>query len=222
MYNLKVSLPQSIPEHFGVSSDLTPWSGAYTRTKHGLTPTRPRATYGGIPQVLKPLSPEASGLDAATGLYMLAFDLPTPSLYVGIAAEGGSAEGVLRRLRKHCIKAMGSHVGASDSSTGGVHHPRQWCAYAQDRHSARDGQPDDLGDARFVVARVVEGNSKPVLEAFESMICRNAEGVLDGICERLWPGGRAKDVRLLTSGMRRRHLAMDFRIHLWPKAPPLA
>ena len=214
MIELSFHTLQRLAAHFEVRPDLTPWARTYIKTAHGLTPLRERATFGGIQQVLQPLIHSVHELERATGLYLLAFDRPTPALYVGIAADGRAPEGILRRLRKHCVKALGSNVG-SGQSTGGVHHPRQWCEFAVDRYNQTEGLIDDLGDARFTHAQTSEGNSKLALQGFERLVCQNADGVLDGICDRLWAGSSARDIRLLTSGSVRLPAGFEHRIHLW-------
>lgn len=214
MITLTFTTPQTIAEHFEVVPDTTLWDRSYVKTAHGLTPQRERATFHNIKGILSPTTETARRLDGATGLYMLAFDLPTPSLYIGIAAQAKNPEGILRRLRKHCIKAMGSNVGSA-TSTGGVHHPRQWCDFAVARHAVLYGAPDDLGDVRFATAQVDTGNHKAELQNFERLICSNTEGVLDGICAKLWPDRLACDVRLLTSGTVHLRGDFDYRIRLW-------
>lgn len=214
MISLNFKPAQRIVDHFLVTPDLTPWGRSYVKTQHGQTPERERANFHSIRQVLQPRTDEAQRLEGATGLYMLAFDHPFPSLYVGIAAEANNPEGILRRLRKHCIKAMGSNVGSA-TSTGGVHHPRQWCAFAIERHTFFDGAQDHLTDVRFTDAQASGGNHKAVLQDFERLICRNADGVLDGICDRIWPGCAAQDVCLLTSGTVHLRPGFNYRIYLW-------
>lgn len=206
--------PRLLQDHFQVVSDATSWNRTYAKTAHGMTPLRERATFQKINQVLLPKTEIAHRLDKATGLYMLAFDLPTPSLYVGIAAEAKSPEGILRRLRKHCIKAMGSTVG-NPGSTGGVHHPRRWAEFAVQRHAFLNGAQDSLGDARFAMAQVSTNNTKADLQNFESLICRNSDQTLDRICARLWDGASSENVRLLTSATVDLRGVFDHRLLLW-------
>ncbi len=214
MSNLTFEAPQLISKHFIVSPDLTQWTGSYVKTPHGTTPQRDRASFHKIDTVLQPDTELAFELDQKTGLYLLAFDLPKPSLYVGIAADGKSPEGISRRLRKHSVKTMGSHVG-SIHSTGGVHHPAKWRDFAIRRHEHFDGAQDLLTDARFAFANASGGNQKAILQNFERLICSNARGVLDQICSALWPGFTAQDVYLLTSGTVRVQGEFDYLIDLW-------
>lgn len=214
MTSLTFNSPQFISDHFIVSTDLTHWTRSYMKTPHGTTPQRNRASFQKIDGVLQPETDLGFALDQATGLYLLAFDLPQPSLYVGIAAEGKNPEGVARRIRKHCVKSMGSHVGSIDS-TGGVHHPGKWRKFAISRHEHFDGAEDVLADVRFVHAIATVGNQKAILQKFERLICSNARGVLDQICSKLWPVCGADDVWLLTSGTVRLQSEFDYSIHLW-------
>lgn len=211
MITLIFNPPERLTDHFQVATDVTPWSREYTKTRHGVTPDRERASFG-IRGVLEPLTASARELEHATGLYLLAYDLPAPALYVGIAAEARSPEGILRRLRKHCIKAMGANIGGA-GSTGGVHHPRRWSQFAVRRHACL-GAADGQTDVRFTTARVSEGNGKAALEHFERLICSNTDGLLDQICDRLWGLG-AGDVELLTSGTVGLRAQVEHRISLW-------
>ena len=215
MTSLTFNSPQFISDHFIVSPDLTHWTRSYVKTPHGTTSQRDRASFQKIDRVLQPETDLAFALDQATGLYLLAFDLPQPSLYVGIAAEGPNPEGVARRIRKHCVKSMGSHVGSIDS-TGGVHHPAKWRKFAISRHEHFDGAEDVLADVRFVHASATDGNQKSILQNFERLICSNAEGVLDQMRAALWPDYESKGVLLLTSGTVRLQDGFDGSIHLWP------
>jgi hypothetical protein len=217
MISLKFNNLQQVTEQFQVSFDTTPWDRSYVQTVHGNTPQRARASYNGITQVLHPTTPESAMLKHATGVYLVAFDLPTPALYVGIAAESAkNPEGILRRLRKHCIKAMGSNMG-SNTSTGGVHHPQKWCQFAMKRHEYLNGKLDNLGDVRFTHAKASEGNHKSILQDFERLICSNTAGVLDQIYSLLWPGSNTRDVCLLTSGTVHHRGAFDYQIQLWQR-----
>jgi hypothetical protein len=214
MITMTFEQPRLLKDHFRVVTDATPWNRTYVKTPHGITPLRERATFQKINQVLLPKSPTAHRLDKATGLYMLAFDLPTPSLYVGIAAEAQSPEGILRRLRKHCIKAMGSNVG-NPGSTGGVHHPRKWTDFAIQRHAFLNGVQDPLGDVRIATAQVSSGNTKADLQNFESLICSNSDQILDRICDELWVGTSSSNVRLLTSATVHLRGIFEHRLLLW-------
>jgi hypothetical protein len=214
MTSLTFNAPQLLSDHFIVSPDLTHWTRSYVKTPHGTTPQRDRASFQKIGGVLQPETDLAFELDHTTGLYLLAFDLPEPSLYVGIAAEGKSPEGIARRVRKHSVKSMGSHVG-SVNSTGGVHHPAKWRNFAISRHEHFDGGQDVLSDVRFAYASASGGNNKATLQNFERLICSNARGVLDQICSALWPGSGANGVLLLTSGTVRVQGEFDYLINLW-------
>ena len=214
MITMTFEQPRLLKEHFRVVPDATPWNRTYVKTTHGMTPLRERATFQNIQHVLAPMTEVAHQLHKATGLYMLAFDLPSPALYVGIAAEAKSPEGILRRIRKHCIKAMGSSVGNA-CSTGGVHHPRQWAEFAIRRHSFLDGAQDLLLDVRFVTAQVSTGNSKSDLQNFECLICSNTDQVLDRICAKLWNGGSSQNVSLLTSRIVHLRHDFDYSLQIW-------
>jgi len=203
-----------LQDHFQVIPDATSWGRSYIQTAHGKTPMRERATFRQIQQVLHPVTEVAHNLDKATGLYMLAFDLPSPALYVGIAAEAKSPEGILSRLRKHCIKAMGANVG-NPGSTGGVHHPQKWAKFAVQRHAFFNGNEDVLSDVRFVTAQSSNGNNKFDLQNFEHQICNNTDQVLDSICTRLWEGKSSQDVCLLTSGTVHPRGELDCHMILW-------
>lgn len=214
MITLTFEQPRLLKDHFEVMPDATPWNRTYIKTRHGTTPERGRATYQTVQRVLRPQTEIAHHLAEATGLYMLAFDLPSPALYVGIAAEAKRPEGILRRLQKHCVKAMGSNVGKF-GSTGGVHHPSKWSDFAIQRHVFLNGTHDALADVRFITAQVNEGNEKTHLEHFEAILCSNLDRSLDQICAKLWEGGAAHNIRLLTDRFSRLRGAFDHRLLLW-------
>jgi hypothetical protein len=135
--------------------------------------------------------------DGVTGLYLMAFDLPTPHIYVGIAAAGGRApEGVLNRMRKHCIKTMGMNGGL------GVHHPKKWQQFALARYQFMQQRKttDKLEDVRFLYGSSSDSNPKATLEHFEAMICSNHQNSLTDICNQLWPETPAGNITLITQG----------------------
>jgi hypothetical protein len=109
--------------------DMTIWETVdhlRVRTKRGKTaghtPDRDRATYGSWQKALQD-HPIARPLRASFGLYFLFFSVPSPYLDVVIAAQGGRApEGVLNRIKKHIVRATGSHVGKRKAVNGGVDH----------------------------------------------------------------------------------------------------
>ncbi len=214
MRHLIFAAPERLTDHFRVAPDTTGWNGCYVKTPHGRTPQRARASFGTINKILEPITPLGSSLAGATGLYMLAFERPAPALYVGIAALARQPEGILRRVRKHGIKAMGSNVGRA-SSTGGVHHPFLWGSFAATRHAFLKGVTDDLSDVRFVTAQASAGNHKADLQHFEHLICRNVNGILDTLCDKLWPGRCASTVTLLTKATVGLRANQDYSIKLW-------
>jgi|GEM_PF-5941035 len=194
---LRFNAPLNVPIHFNVPADNTPWfPQVHAKNTQGWTPIRPRATFGTWGRGLDPIGTFShwDGLSYSWndvyGIYLFAADLPRPSLYIGIASNDTSKpEGVLVRLKKHRVKATGSHVGSGSASTGGVHHPESWRDFAIQRFGAFGGVGDVLNDVRVGVA-MLEGSPiqcKADLERFEKAIIENQGGVLDAIVAKLWP-----------------------------------
>lgn len=213
------NLPLDVSTHFTVPVDLAPWGPlSHQKTPQGWTPVRDRATYTTWSKSLEPVTPDAQALEAWYGIYLFALDVPKPTLYVGIASnDSKSSEGVLNRLKKHRVKATGSHVGSSPDTIGGVHHPENWRDFATERFTALGGPGDLLKDARVAVSKfngtVIQ--PKADLERFESAIIGNQAGILDAIVAKLWPAKNASHINLLNGTTGRDFLSPDDRIVLW-------
>lgn len=209
---LRFNTPINVPLHFTVPADNTPWDPQiHAKNTQGWTPVRLRATYSSWRTGLVPSGAfqhwdgQPYPWDDVYGLYLFAADLPHPTLYVGIASnDSNKPEGVLTRLKKHRVKATGSHVGAGPATTGGVHHPEAWRKFAASRFVAVGGAGDTLDDVRFVVAAIagVSLQRKSDLERFEGAIISNQNGILDAIKAKLWPHGANGQVTVVngTSG----------------------
>lgn len=107
--------PVFLKNHFDIPADTTPWpkagtSAAYVATHPGKTPARDRASFQTLTSGMRPTSEYGNSLSNTRGLYVLAFGGEqglTPHIYVGTAV----GESVLDRIRKHRVKATGSHIG---------------------------------------------------------------------------------------------------------------
>lgn len=217
--NLHFNTPLLIPTHFDVPADLTPWNPPeHHKTSTGWTPVRQRATFGTWGKSLLPITPDSQALEEYFGIYLVAADLPTPTLYVGIASNDSKAsEGVLTRVKKHRVKATGSHVGSSPTSTGGVHHPENWRSFSNSRYIHLRGSADQLDDVRIVVAKFKgkELQTKADLERFESSIIANQNGILEQIVEKLWPGLGLDKITLLNGTKGGFELSPNDQVVVW-------
>ena len=207
--------PARLSEHFSIPPDTAPWKGpvgTYNRCfdlkgkEIGYTPARERATFGSLTQSLRPQTGTGTSLNTAYGVYLLAFDLPSPALYVGIAASSSkNPEGVLSRIRKHRVKLTSSHIGSSPTTHGGVNHTGGWREFAIRRAKYFSDQqtPDCAFDARFLVGNFVPSGGpsghKSEAEWFEGQLT-GGQGLKKQIISLLWPGKQSADVFLLTTG----------------------
>jgi hypothetical protein len=213
---LKLGSVLDVPKNFHVLADMSIWQPSdYIQTAQGWTPKRDRAGFTSWQKSLLPTTQDANKLKDDYGIYIVAFEIPEPSLYIGIASnDTKSSEGVLNRFKKHRVKTSGSHVGTTTTSIGGVHHPVKWRHFAQQRFTALEGQPDFLTDVRIVVSSFVNTTKQPKkdLERFESSIICNQNNALDQIVDMLWPGKIAKNVRLLNGTRGRPKLTTEDQI----------
>ena len=210
---VRLHKPVKLSDLFTVQPDSTDWGMPDYRKilskkdkPAGQTPIRDRATFGNWTRSLTPISAAGSQLAKEFGLYLLAFTIPRPFLYVGIAAgDSRSAEGILNRVKKHRVKTTGSHVGSQSRTNGGVDHTRGWREFALARAAAVQGI-DLCSDARLIVGNVYETNletgaeerpkqRKSILEYFESCIFNNVSGVRSQISQLLWQS----DHKLITT-----------------------
>lgn len=207
--------PALLRDHFIIPADTAPWVGplgTYSRCldsrgkEVGFTPARKRATFGSLTQSLQPRTSNGMLLNTSYGVYLLAFDVPFPALYVGIAASSSKTpEGVLSRIRKHRVKFTSSHIGSSETTHGGVNHTGGWREFAVQRikYFASQGITDCGPDARFVVGDFVPsggpGSHKVEAEWFEGKLT-GSERLKEHLIDLLWPGRRSGDVFLLTIG----------------------
>ena len=185
-----------LADHFFIPVDDTVWNSTdYEKNKEGRTPHRPRASFATWGKGLVPKSAFAKSLINTYGVYLLAFDTPYRSLYVGIAGDDSAKpEGVLKRLKKHRVKATGSNVAARQGGVGGVHHPQRWGQFAKDRYI----DADTLQDVQFAVGSLSESNPKAILEYFENAILNNQDEVLAELCERFWGDRDVSSVYIIT------------------------
>jgi len=199
--------PEKLSKHFLVPADQTEWRGSYLRCpKGGSTPDRNKAPFT-IGKSLLPLEPRTTlneRLERETsGLYMLAFDIPFAALYIGISVA--ASEGILTRIRKHRIKATGSHVGNQDcTSYGGVNHTEGWTCFAPKRHSyfSKRQQFDNCKDARLSFGKLSQSYADNKVHAaylgyFEHAIKRRVQ-LLEKVIGLFWPGKKLDDVYMLT------------------------
>lgn len=196
--------PEHLADHFTVLADTSQWNdtvGQYMQCKArngknaGQTPRRERASFKSWGRALTPTTDTGRALDEQFGIYVLAFNVPTPAVYVGIAARGGRRpEGFLNRFRKHRVKLTGSHVGNDPGRHGGVNHTGGWREWASERarHFSRGAEPDVAEDARFSVWVIPASGrganiQKDELERVEARLV--SQGALrDALLKWLWPG----------------------------------
>lgn len=188
---LEITQPIPLQEVVVVVPDTTTWKSVDhlpVTTKRGKaagrTPDRDQASYGAWQKALQD-HPTRHPLRDSFGLYFLFFNVPSPHLYIGIAANGGrSPEGVLNRIKKHVVKATGSHVGNCRTVNGGVDHTEGWRTFAKTRALTRvRAAVDTCEDAMLALGRVTDAECRLVedmktLGLFESCIARDTSGAL--------------------------------------------
>lgn len=207
--------------HFEIPPDTSAWSTyGYRHVDGDQTPLRDRAPFRTSRLGMVAKSEIGNLMANKYGLYALAFDIPSPTLYVGIASEGGAApEGVLSRIRKHRVKTTGSHVGAHEHATGGVHHPANWIKFATQRakHFARQNIKDVCADMRIIIANLegVPFQRKNLLECCEALLCVNDRGNLHRLYNLLWPESDPLKVNLLTVRHIKRIEGCDCEVEFW-------
>lgn len=207
--------------HFEIPPDTSTWDTfGYHHVDGGQTPLRARASFGTSGSGMIAKSEIGNLMMNKYGLYALAFDIPSPTLYVGIASEGGAApEGVLSRIRKHRVKTTGSHVGAHENTTGGVHHPANWIKFATQRaqHFARQKIQDVCADMRIIIGSIegAPSQQKNWLECCEALLCVNDRGNLHRLYTFLWPESDPHKVNLLTDRYIKRVEGCDCEVKFW-------
>lgn len=201
MKTLKFNKPQLLNDCFDIKDDTTIWGGDYISVCNNRekTPLRDRASFGCFNKLLDLKIGSNYVKKESNGLYLMAFDFPSPALYVGIAAgDSKNPEGVIRRIAKHCVKARGSNVGSINNS-GGVNHTGNWREFAVKRYNLMNEAVDDLSDVRFNFAETNDNNKKSTLELFEGLIFHNLNEIRYDICRLFWPEFPPEEVFLLTS-----------------------
>lgn len=227
---LKFSRLDHISNHFAIPPDESEWTdkvGAYTDCfdskgkKIGCTPARHRADFETLSKSMLPTTERGQQMDSSFGVYLLAFDIPTLALYVGVAAASSkSPEGVLSRVRKHRIKLTASHIGRTATTHGGVNHTGGWRAFAERRarHFVAQKVLDVAEDARITIGEFVPSagadSHKVEAEWFEHQITASGRA-MDDIVNLLWPGMKSADVTLLTIGTSRGVRPAAPEIELW-------
>lgn len=185
---LRIERPVTLDSLVTIHPNREEWDGkTYLRltnkrgTSAGHTPLRDRASYVTWTRALSP-RPAESSLAGQFGIYFLFFSIPSPHLYIGIAADRGrSSEGFLNRLKKHVVKATGSHVGASKGRSGGVDHTAGWREFAMKRaQERRFAHSDTCEDAMLALGQVtdLEGRAvhdKSLLEHVESCLVNDSD-----------------------------------------------
>lgn len=222
---LKFSFPVLLSDHFTIPVDDTTWDGYdyISIPKQGQTPSRQKAGFKNFKNSMVAKTDYAAALEKTYGVYLLAFDLPMPTLYIGIAANSSSApEGVASRIRKHRVKATGTNVGTYSKNVGGVHHPEKWRMFAKERaqYFGSKNMLDACSDMRLSVGVLTneqgmtqESQLRKNLEYFERSIFNNTDGVLDKICSKLWPN--SDHVNILTSATNKGDATEISSIVLW-------
>jgi len=196
---------QALSDLFLVPPDLTPWTNcAYDRT----TPCRQRATFRTLGRALVP------HLGTRTwkghGIYVLAFSVPYPAIYIGLAV----GEEFVGRLRKHRVKATGSHI-SDGKDLGGVNHTAGWrvLAVARYQHFSQLGSPDTLSDARVLLGHVQTSGApnafRQACADFEAALL--SEGSLrDELLARLFKGVKPQPInRQPPKGPKKDHTEME-------------
>lgn len=184
--------PQKLSDHFKIPIDESRWTGAVGEystcfdangKKIGLTPARERATFHSVSRAMTPVTLTGKCLASTFGVYLLAFDVPSPAFYVGVAGSSSKTpEGMLNRFRKHRIKVTSSHVGGSATTDGGVKHPGGWRTFAAERAVwlSQQGLADIVDDGRFSCGQFeasggsashkAEAETQPRIDANESQV----------------------------------------------------
>ncbi|MEP3040725.1 MAG: hypothetical protein ABJO97_18810 [Roseibium sp.] len=176
---------------FDIPPDTSPWPeqeyqklSTKSGNPSGRTPVRPRASFISHGQSLTaPFGRNLTTYQDMLGIYILAFTVPEQWFYVGIAAPGRSPEGVLNRIRKHRVKATGSHVGTG-ASNGGVNHTDRWRVFAPRRYRyfEENRGADSLADAWLITSEPpADQMTKRHLEEVEHSIICNENDCLTSI-----------------------------------------
>ncbi|MEA9602669.1 hypothetical protein VC188_11120 [Polynucleobacter sp. MG-28-Ekke-A2] len=221
---LLFNLPIKIDDHFLIPADTTTWTAyGYSRAIGGMTPYRDRASFATLSKALVPTTSYGKSLSNTFGVYMIAFDYPRPAFYVGVAGNDGRApDGIKKRISKHRVKATGSHIGLTQSKTGGVHHPMQWQYFAKlrARYFFENDTFDRCADARLVIGQMALSSLQPTtkLEYFEHLIYENVNNIRDYIYQLFWPGVEQSSVILLTSGSNNGLASQSPEIILWDES----
>jgi hypothetical protein len=142
---------------------------------------------------------------------------------VGIAASDGlRPEGILSRVRKHRVKATGSHVGVSENVTGGVHHPTKWRDFAISRamYFVESNHEDTCKDMQIIIAKIDATIEQPrdALAIFEALLCQNVNEIKNIICGLIWPSVDQVSVNLLTDGHDKLRVPMSVKVVLWDQS----
>lgn len=215
MTTLAFISPLQLRDHFEIPIDEAEWRGRVgdyvlttpdSRGKKYQTPDRHRATFSTLSKSLVPVTDQARSLKTHYGVYMLAFEIPFPAFYVGIAASSSkSPEGILSRIRKHRVKLTGSHIGSSIDKHGGVDHTGGWREFAIQRAQfcVERSTQDDVADARLSFADFMPSagpaEHKKEAEWFESQLTGNP-GWNEAVVRRLWPNHDPSSIFQLTRG----------------------
>lgn len=217
---LLLNAPVDLKDHFNTPVDHTSWSSkTHHKTKSGWTPTRAQATFGTWNKGLIEQTAFARDLKSTYGLYILAFCKPYPAIYIGIAADdGASPEGISNRIKKHRVKATGSHVSASQDTVSGVAHMKNWRKFAIDRANFHQDHKflDSIADARLITAAIQgsSGQRKKDLERFEEAIIADQQGIRSLIEKLLWPDFNGK--AFLLNGEKGKHsMSKTDEVILW-------
>ena len=217
---LTIDRPILASQAFTFPEDTTPWVPENYHSNYrkcsggGKTPIRNRASFGRLQNAVVAHQPD--DWENLFGIYILFMEIPSPTIYIGIASEDARVpEGIFSRFKKHRVKITGSHVG-NDVGHGGVHHPRKWGAYAIERYNHFGHHRDDLSDLKIAQARI-EGRSiqtKSDLERFEKHLFNNCSNVLDAIAKTMWAGNE-QPVRLLNHVTKCKHSQTGDLVRLW-------
>lgn len=202
---LEFSPLMKIKDHFSIGNDETPWTGVFD----GQFPERERASFGGHANVLQARTPLAKAISKKPAIVIMIFSVPSLHVYVGLAEK----EGILSRMQKHAVKAMGSNVGQ------GVIHPKNWQAFASERFSLfqENNTEDGLEDAQFSYA-LLEGGDNNLNKRLTGYVCANNNEKINYLYSNVVPGSDIRNVKILNDRLPRNDYPEDVEIRFLTSA----
>lgn len=194
--------PQKLTAHFYVPVDSTDWCNQY-EGKNTIIPKRDKPNFS-LDEALKPIS-DLEIPDA--GLFLLALEIPHKAIFIGFSESNSKNSNIIHRLCRYRTVITATNVG-------NVHSPKKWQMFAKKRFDYFRYQKldDSCSDVRFVIGKM---NDSTQLQCFVKTIRDNSNGILDGICSRLWNGIDSKSVEILNDNVKQNNF--KYKVVLWSK-----